>query len=240
MDGGRHSGGPDPAERREPLPGLAGLPAHLVGGLPPPVRRVLAALAVLLALVAGAGALVVIPASREDARRLEAEERARQEGARRDRVRLAAVAARSHAGALPGGPAGGRTVAGRRRAVRMLEAAMYRDARSRVRRGLLAGPIIRARCSPFPASARPSPPEEDLGRAQGRYDCLAATRDFGATDGTEAGSLGHPYRALVDFEVGRYAFCKVTMRPGEGGLTRRSVSAVPRACGGADAGSGRR
>ena len=97
------------------------------------MRRVLAALAVLLALVAGA--------------------------------------ARSHAGALPGGPAGGRTVAGRRRAVRMLEAAMYRD---------------------------------------------------------------------VDFEVGRYAFCKVTMRPGEGGLTRRSVSAAPRACGGADAGSGRR
>ena len=131
-------------------------------------------------------------------------------------------------------------MAGRRRAVRMLEAAMYRDARSRVRRGLLAGPIIRARCSPFPASARPSPPEEDLGRAQGRYYCLAATRDFGATDGTEAGSLGHPYRALVDFEVGRYAFCKVTMRPGEGGLTRRSVSAAPRACGGADAGSGRR
>lgn len=191
MDGGRHPGGPDPAERRHPLPGLAGLPGHLLGGLPPPVRRVLGALAVLLALVAGAGALVVVPSSREDARRLEAEERARQQATRRESVRL-------------------------------------------------AGPIRRARCSPFPPSVRSPAPEDVRGRGRGRYECLAATRDFGATEGTEAGSLGHPYRALVDFDAARYAFCKISMRPGEGGLTRPSAAAVPRACGGADAGPDRR
>jgi len=72
-----------------------------------------------------------------------------------------------------------------------------------------------------------SPPGGD----RGRYECLAATRDFGATEGSEAGSLGHPYRALMDFRAAQFTFCKV-MRPGEGGFRRRSVTAVPRACGG--------
>lgn len=232
MPPARRVDGRDTGERHQPLPGLAGLPAHLLGGLPAPVRRILVALAVLLALAAGVGALVVLPASREDARRLEADERTRQEAARRERDRLAAAAARPQAGLLPGGRDGQRTVTGRRRGVQALEMAVARDARSRVRRGLMAGPILRATCSPFPASVRSLPPEEDRGRAHGRYECLAATRDFGATEGTEAGSLGHPYRALVDFRAARYAFCKVTMRPGEGGLTRRSVPAVPTACGG--------
>jgi len=220
--------GRDGDERHQPLPGLAALPAHLLGGLPVPVRRSLVALAVLLALAAGVGALVVLPASREGARRLEAEERTRQETARRERDRLAAVAARPHAGLLPGGREGQRTAAGERRALRGLETAVARDARSRVRRGLLAGPILRATCSPFPSGARSAPPGGD----RGRYECLASTRDFGATEGSEAGSLGHPYRALMDFRAAQFTFCKVTMRPGEGGFTRRSVTAVPRACGG--------
>lgn len=60
----RRVDGRDGDERHQPLPGLAALPAHLLGGLPVPVRRSLVALAVLLALAAGVGALVVLPASK--------------------------------------------------------------------------------------------------------------------------------------------------------------------------------
>ena len=44
--------------------------------------------------------------------------------------------------------------------------------------------------------------------------------------------IGLPYRALVDFPSGRFTYCKVSGRPGEGSLRREILVTVPAACGG--------
>jgi hypothetical protein len=49
---------------------------------------------------------------------------------------------------------------------------------------------------------------------------------------SEAGRIGHPYRVRIDFDSGRYAFCKIAGRPGEGSLKARQAVTVPRVCGG--------
>jgi hypothetical protein len=105
-------------------------------------------------------------------------------------------------------------------AVDELGVAIAADARRRVRAGALEGPIRRVECEPFPRSLDP---ERLLARRRVRLACLAVTADF------ERGSLGHPYRALVDFKTGRYAFCKVSGRPDP---TPDPDVTTPRACGG--------
>ena len=86
------------------------------------------------------------------------------------------------------------------------------------------GPIRRVDCEAFPRSldARrrrrgPRPPPRPLlmPRGHGRVHAEAA--------------IGHQYRALVDFESGRYTYCKVT---GQSGPTREQLVTTPRACGG--------
>ena len=88
-----------------------------------------------------------------------------------------------------------------------------------MRAGTLEGTIRRVECEPFPRSLNP---ERQLARRRVRLTCLAVTADF------EGGALGHPYRALIDFATGRYAFCKIAARldPTDAEVT------TPRECGG--------
>ena len=51
-------------------------------------------------------------------------------------------------------------------------------------------------------------------------------------DGVKAGVVGHPFFASVDYGTGRYAWCKVSGRAGEGSFRRLTGVKVPRACGG--------
>ena len=95
-----------------------------------------------------------------------------------------------------------------------LAAAIEADSAGRVRSGSLDGPIRRVECEPFPRGA-------DQGA--GRFACLAVTADF------EGGSFGHPYRAMVDFGTGRFAFCKISGRTDP---TPDPQVTTPRACGG--------
>lgn len=95
-----------------------------------------------------------------------------------------------------------------------LAGAIEADARRRVRSGSLDGPIRRVECEPFPRGADP---------AGGRFACLAVTAEF------EGGSLGHPYRAMIDVGTGRYAFCKISGRPDP---IREPKVTTPRVCGG--------
>ena len=78
-------------------------------------------------------------------------------------------------------------------------------------------------CERFPRADGAPAPERDPTVRRGRYSCLAVTTRF------EGGSLGHPYRALIDFTTGRYAYCKITGRPD---LARDPRLATPPACGG--------
>ena len=65
------------------------------------------------------------------------------------------------------------------------------------------------------------------------YDCVSEVRAIiGAGDEAGArGSLGIPFRAVLHFGRGRYAFCKVNPPPGEQVIPDpRKIVELPRAC----------
>ena len=86
------------------------------------------------------------------------------------------------------------------------------DPHRRPPRGL-DGPILRARCEPFPKTVGKPPPEDDPRATAGSYACLAVTSEIDRSAATSAAMLGHPYRASLDFTSGRFALCKVAGGP---------------------------
>jgi hypothetical protein len=211
------------------MPGIAELPGWLW-------RRVgrtgrLTALGVLIVLVAAAAALVpVILESKEDQaeadRRDRAERRAelirRLETEQRPRHRRSTSVA-------PPGAAAGEQLEARSTLIDELNAEILADARARVRSGDLDGPIRHVQCEPFPRSVDGVGAHEQLGRRSGRYACVAVTAEFGTGEVGATGVIGHQYRTMVDFETGRYAFCKVS---GQAGPSREQLVTTPRVCGG--------
>jgi hypothetical protein len=197
-----------PPDRYEPLPGFTELPAWIWRRLGSRGRT-----GVVVAFVlAVAGTAVLVPAIDEARdRRVAAEQRERadlherrvRELAAEQRPRFGRADARSRAAALD-----------------ELAGSIAADARRRVRAGALSGQIRRVDCEPFPRSLHP---ERQLARRRVRLACLAVTAEF------ESGALGHPYRALIDFATGRYAYCKVSGRPDP---TPDPEVTTPRACGG--------
>jgi hypothetical protein len=210
----------------EPLPGLAGLPAWIWGRLPPVGKIGVALLpfvAVGLVLALGPG----IERGKEQRASAEAErlERARAERIERQRREQQPRFARGEPAAA--------SLPARRHLLAEATVAVRRDARARVQTGALSGPIRRVQCEPYPRTVERRGAEEAPSRRFGRYACLAVTAAFGATAEHEAGAIGHPYRVRIDFDSGRYAFCKVAGRAGEGSIGRAPIVPVPAACGGA-------
>ena len=98
----------------------------------------------------------------------------------------------------------------RRRLVHDLERAITADARARVRRGNLEGPILATKCEINPPSQRPL--ERDLSVRRMEYDCLAVkSRDPGGQFVT-----GHSFEAAVDYGRFRFTWAKSCLIPGEG------------------------
>jgi hypothetical protein len=216
----------DPArDRYEPLPGIAQLPKWIWGKLPRAARIGLALLPVVviaLVLLLGPG----IDESKDE--RADAE---RQRLAQLDAERVERLRAEQRPRFRSGAPAG-EDLAARASLVAALAPAVQADARRRVAAGELDGPIRDVQCEPYPRSADGRGAHLDPAQPTGRYSCLAVTRAVAATESNEAAAIGHPYRALVDFDTGRYAFCKVSGRPGEGSIGREIPVTVPRVCGG--------
>jgi hypothetical protein len=211
------------------MPGIADLPGWLWRRMGRTAR--LAALGAIILLVAAAAALVpVILDTKEDQaeaeRRDRAERRAelirRLETEQRPRQRRSTSVA-------PAGAAPAEQLEARATLVDELNAEILADARARVRRGDLDGPIRRVRCEPFPRSVDGVGAHEQLGRRTGRYACVAVTAAFGTGEVGATGVIGHQYRTMVDFETGRYAFCKVS---GQAGPAREQLVTTPRVCGG--------
>jgi hypothetical protein len=211
------------------MPGIADLPGWLWRRMGRAGR--LAALGALIVLVAAAAALVpVILESKEDQaeadRRDRAEQRAelirRLETEQRPRQRRSTAIA-------PPGAAPREQLAARAALMDELHAEILADARARVRRGNLEGPIRRLACEPFPRSVDAVGAHEQLGRRTGRYACVAVTAEFGTGEAGATGVIGHQYRTMVDFETGRFAFCKVS---GQAGPAREQLVTTPRVCGG--------
>jgi hypothetical protein len=90
-----------------------------------------------------------------------------------------------------------------------LESAIVSDARARH----LDGPILHARCDPFPKTVGAPPPERDPRKAAGSYSCVAVTSEIDRSAASSGGEIGHLYRASLDFTTGRFALCKVAGRP---------------------------
>ena len=58
-------------------------------------------------------------------------------------------------------------------------------------------------CEPFPKTLGTTPPAADLARAAAAYDCVAIKSRFGT------GAIGTPFRLVVHFDSGRYAWCEI-------------------------------
>jgi hypothetical protein len=199
-----------PADRHEPLPGLFGLPGHLLRQLSPPVRRLVVALAVLALAGCVATAIVLGPRISDSNRRRAAEQHRADRRAQAQELARLRAEQRPRVGVLDRGPA----IAG-------VERAVTRDAQARVATGELETRVRRTDC-------------ESLGHDAGRLvlGCTAITSDVPASAGGGGLVIGYPYSAAVTPATGRYAICKTSGRPGEGYLTRRETVALPRACGG--------
>jgi hypothetical protein len=220
----------NPGDRYEPLPSLPELPRWLWRRMGRTAR--IASALTVLAIAAAAAA--VVPGLRESQREAGARtqrERAEQRAdlARQLRAEQRPIAGRSSARDPAGGGAAAGRLAARASVMGDLSAAIGLDARGRVERGDLDGPIRRIACDPYPRGLTSSGAEEDLGRRRGRYSCVAVTAAFERTRDNPGGVIGHLYRARVDFATGRYSFCKIAGRPGP---ERKSPVAIPRVCGG--------
>jgi hypothetical protein len=213
------------SDRYEPLPGVAGMPKWIWGKLPRAGRIAVALLPfVIVALI-----LLLGPDIDESKdRRAEAE---RQLRAQQAAERVAELRAEQRPRFERGTPAG-RDLAARATLVASLPIAIQADARQRVAAGALDGPIRSVECEPYPRSVNGRGAHLDPSQTTGRYSCLAVTRTAPATERNEASSIGHPYRVLVHFDTGRYAFCKVSGRPGEFSIGRDTSVPVPEVCGG--------
>jgi hypothetical protein len=212
-------------DRYEPLPGLTRLPGWIWRRLPRPAKvgvALLPFIAVGLVLALGPG----IERGKEERARTEAQ---RLERAREARVERLRREQQPHFGR---GEAAAASLPARRRLLAEAAVAVRTDARDRVEAGALSGPIQSVQCEPYPRTLERSGAHEDLSRPVGRYAGRAVTTEIRATAEHEAGAIGHPYRVRIDFESGRFAYCKVAGRAGEGSIGQAPVVRVPAACGG--------
>jgi hypothetical protein len=200
-----------PADRHDPMPGLFGLPGHLLRQLSPVVRKLVLAAAALLVAAAAVTAIVLGPRIAESNRERAAEQR------RAERQAQASELARLRAEQRPrtGTIASGAPIAG-------VEAAITRDAQARLSAGELKTRVRRTDCRPVGHDAA-----DRLLLA-----CTAVTSEVAASESSRGVLIGYPYRGAVAPISGRYAICKTSGRPGEGSYTRRAPVELPKACGG--------
>jgi DNA-binding SARP family transcriptional activator len=212
--------------RYEPLPGLAEFPLWMWRRLPRAGK-----LAVALVPV---GVVILVLALGPGIRRSN-QERARSEEQQLEQARTKRIE-RIRAEQRPRyarGKAAGADLAARERLFEDVAATVRHDARRRVAAGALDGPILRAQCHPFSRTVDGTGAHQDPSRRFGRYACLAVTSDVPDTQHQKPAAVGYPYRVRVDFESGRYGFCKVTEYASyKSVLTPKEIVTVPRACGG--------
>jgi hypothetical protein len=193
------------------------------GAVVPPVPwRAIAAGAV--ALVAAVAAVVVLVDGDDGARR----ERERRAEARRHAAFLATVdreqrpiRGRGRADPGAGAPAARRTAA-RNALLASAQSGLAADARRRT-----GERIDGVDCEPFPRTVGRTVPAADLSIAAAAYSCVAVTARFGRRSQPGGrGVIGIPFRLVVRFDRGRYAWCRIVPL----GDRDRLAHPLPRAC----------
>ena len=221
-------------DRYDPLPGLTEIPAWLIRKLSPRGRWIAGLAGVAMLVIIGIALAISIPNINDSKADRAAAERAA--AAEREAALVAQLKAeqrlREGSGTSSKGLSGAAAIEARRQLATELAAAVKGDALRRVRTGEFARPVTRVECERYPRGARGEDPATDLASPTGRYSCLAITADAPQTSETSPSSIGYPYRAAADFPAGRFTYCKVSGRPGEGSLSRKVLVRVPKACGG--------
>jgi hypothetical protein len=202
---------------------------------PVPVRALAIGGVAALAVVVAATAFVAprIDDSKDRAAAAEQRERDARRLAERERIRAEQRARRADAAGLRPGP--GATDAEQRAARAALVARAEReigaDARQRAADGELKRRPGATECDPYPPRDDGERPEQDLSVRRGTYDCLVLVRAIEGTERNVGGRLGYPFRAVLDFEAFRIAWCKTNPIPGERVVPDpRYVVELPRAC----------
>jgi hypothetical protein len=203
-------------DRYDPLPGFLSLPGFLYRKLGPRGRvaaKVGASVFVVAVIVA---TIVLAPRIAESNRERSADERLDAQ---------AALAARVERLRSEQRPQRGRAEASASRATVLseLQAGILADARARSAAGKLHGPPAkRVECEPLDGA--------DPSAERVAYDCIAVTSDLPSSADLPGGVIGHPFRTVADYSTGRFTWCKVSGRPGEGSLTSPGLVRIPRAC----------
>jgi len=203
-------------ERYEPLPGLLSLPSFLYRKLGPGGRMAVKVGGALLVVGVTVAAIVLVPRIAESNRERSAQERRDTAAALAERRRQLIEEQRPHRSRAAQGASDTEVLAA-------LHHEVLADARRRVEAGKLSGPPAkRVNCT-------------QLAKADGgtvvSYRCIAVTSELARTDSTPRGVLGHPFRAVVDFQSRSVTWCKVSGRAGEGGFSERDLAVrLPVAC----------
>ena len=200
-----------------------------------PVRGLAVAGVAVLALAAVAVAVVApaIDASKDRTAAREARERAERQAVRRARIIREQRPQRSVERDLrpaAGAPAAER-LAARARLLERAQTAISADAVRRARAGELKGRPGATECNPYPPRDEGERPEQDLRARFGSYDCVVAVREIEATETNVAGTLGYPFRAVLDFRSFAVTWCRTNPIPGERVVPDpRTVVELPPAC----------
>jgi hypothetical protein len=175
---------------------------------PVPWRAIVAGAVVLLAAGVAAAALLLPHVADE---RRQAREREQRAEAQRHAEFLASVdrEQRPRGGRGRPDPGAGAAPARRRSARNALLASaksgISLDARRRTRRRVRG-----VDCTPFPGSLAATTPTAELSRRAAAYQCVAVSARFGrkALPGGR-GIIGTPFRLVLRFPTGRYAWCRI-------------------------------
>jgi hypothetical protein len=121
------------------------------------------------------------------------------------------------------GAAAGEEAAARARLVTSVEAAITADAQKRAATGEISkikGPTT---CEPAAGGPKTGP--------IGVFDCYTVVREVPKVKTNVAGSIGYPFRAVLNYSTFSYAFCRTEQFPGEQLIPDpRTVVQLPAAC----------
>jgi hypothetical protein len=216
-------------QRRASIPEIVGAWLHVWTpprdvAVPPVPWRKLAVGFGVGALVLGVALAVMIPRINEgkDQRAAEARaEQAKTAAVNRARViELQKPRSGSAAQLLP--PAGASATevsAAREQFLHRVESTITADAQARAARGEISKVRGPTTCEPA------------AGARGGVFDCYTVVRIVPKVETNAAGSIGYPFRAVLDYEDFTYAFCRVEQFPGEMLVPDpRKVVQLPAAC----------
>ena len=196
--------------------------------VPPVPWRKVAVLTGVGALLVGIALAVMIPrinAGKADRARAAAAEQARLRAANRERVlKLQQPRTGGFVALKPGKDASAAEVAAARaQLVTSVQNAITADARKRAAAGEISkvqGPTTCTHAAGTPESG-----------SIGVFDCYTVVRKVPKVKTNVAGSIGYPFRAVVNYDAFTYAFCRTEQFPGEQLIPDpRTVVQLPAAC----------